>query len=81
MDADGTCYALGRELSRDDIEHLKHDVERFKPSMLYKLMTDSARMAIYRKSVMSGQASESSRIGLFIIEEFEAVISTLSRIP
>ena len=77
----GTVYALGRELSTDDVERLRRDAERLKDSLIWRLITDQARIEVYRKSVDSGLASQSSRVGLFIIAEFEKIIQTLSRLP
>lgn len=77
----GTVHALGRALDADEVERLRRDAERLKGSMIWRLITDQARIEIYRKSVDSGRASDSSRVGLFIIAEFEKIIQTLSRLP
>jgi hypothetical protein len=77
----GTLHALGRPLEHEEKERLQRDAQRLKDSMIWQLITDQARIEIYRKSVNSGLASDSSRVGLFIIAEFEKIIQTLSRLP
>ncbi len=74
----GRTYALGRELREGEVERLKHDADKLQRSMIWRILTDGMEMEMQRKSIESPLASNSSRVGIHLVNTMKNIVRTLS---